>query len=66
MLHTDLAVFNMIDGGVQHCSGLHHKLTFLHLQEVIYGEEVWLLHQVSRKLLKLHHHPGTQPEVYTF
>lgn len=48
---TQLTVFNMSDGQVQQRSGLRHQLTLLHLQQVVHGEEVRLLHQVSRKLI---------------
>lgn len=60
MLQTDLTVFNVMDGRVQHCFDLHRELTLLYPREVIHGEEVKLLRQVSGKLIKLSHHAVTE------
>lgn len=57
---TDLTAPDVVDGGEQQRSGLRHKLTLLHPGEVIHGEEVRLLHQVSWKPLQLSRHPETE------
>lgn len=54
--HTELALFNVMDGRLQHCSSLPHQLTLLYPQQVIHGEDERLLHQVNRKLLELSQH----------
>lgn len=60
---TDLTVFSMSNGRLQHRFGLCCQLTLLQLLEVVHGEEAWLLPQVSRKSLQLSQHTRTQTQM---
>lgn len=50
---TELTVVHVLDGRLDHGSGLDHQLTLLHLPQVVHGEKVELLRQVNRKTLQL-------------